>query len=174
VNYSQFESNEREISRGDYQLHQLGNFITDLGLIKPTEKRGSQPGGFTFTSEFAQNLDGPKTDATKGSSGSVNIDGIMAAFNAVKMSPEAPKFVIDDLPEWATMGKDLADQTLQNKDKSSNERTTKVCYDCFPGDRVPEYGTDAYLIDENGKVTDTLKRNSETGKVDTLPVKKEK
>lgn len=142
--------------------------------MKPNQERGSQAGGFSFTSEFAQDIDGPKTDATEGSSGSVSIDGIMAAFNAVKMSPKAPKFIIDDLPEWVTLGKELAEGTLQNKNKQLNLRTTKVCPGCHSGDRQPEYGANAYILDENGKMIDTLKRNSQTGKVDTFPTKKDK
>jgi hypothetical protein len=54
------------------------------------KERGKQSGGWTLTSEFAEKIDGPKTDATKGSSGFVNADLIMAAFGAKGKSLELP------------------------------------------------------------------------------------
>jgi RHS repeat-associated protein len=90
----------------------------------------------------------------------------------VKMSPDGP--TLEDIVSDHTQNAIEKAEILQNKNNQLNQRTTKVCPNCMSGDRQPEYGADAYLIDENDKVTDTLKRNPQTGNVDTLNGKKEK
>lgn len=111
-----------EISQGTYQLHRAGVFFSKIAGGTDSDKRGSQPGGLTLTSEFSTNGDGPKTDATKGSSGSVNIDLIMVAASTFSLPVEPLGTSIQDLPEWTSMVKDAVDayKSIQENQKSES------------------------------------------------------
>lgn len=124
--YSQYESNFRQISVGDYRTHQIWEGVKEVGrkinnfFNVNDDDRGSQPSGITFTSEFTFNGDGPKTDATHGSQGSVNLDGILAAFTAAGQRKEALKFTRDDIKDWA----DLFSKNMEAL-KGMNEKRKK-------------------------------------------------
>lgn len=132
--YYQFESNFRQISAGDYRIDKIlgglkSGFTRIYNSFKPNDnERGSQRWGIPFMSEYSHTADGSKTDPTEGTDRSVNIDGIMAAAGAVKMSPEALKFTMENLPEWAELLHNDAEvlTDLQEKKEQYNNSSTSV------------------------------------------------
>ncbi len=115
-------TNNKEIGMLNYAAHKVGRSLGKL-FGNSKEVRGSQAGGFTLSSEFDTNTsDGAKTDATKGSSGYLNLDAIKAAFAGFG-SGEAPN--PEDLNEWMEMGKKIIEHTLEEKQKEKQKEKSK-------------------------------------------------
>jgi RHS repeat-associated protein len=148
--YSEELGNRTEISAARYGWNNVTEFLGNLGK---EGSRGSQAGGITLTSEFASQVDGPKTDATKGTSGSVNVDPIMAAFSAYAQSGELLKFDSESLPEWATLVKDF----MEAKDYRKEVKKEKV---------MEKEGTEAKGIYSKYKKNTIL--HTETGNIRVL------
>lgn len=118
--YSQALGGQTEIPAASYGWQKV---IETYGKEGP---RGSQAGGITFTSAFSSQADGPKTDVTKGSDGSVNIDALSAAFGALSKSGEALKFTMEDLPEWINQGKDMMEAYESSSTPTNSSSNTKL------------------------------------------------
>ncbi|HEY4481345.1 MAG TPA: RHS repeat-associated core domain-containing protein [Candidatus Brocadiaceae bacterium] len=115
LTYSEMPSAYRnEIGGGDYNLHRAGVLISKIfGGMDPDETRGSQPGGIYLTSEFKEgDADGPKTDATKGTTDQVNIDLIMAGFASLSISNN-----IENVAEFADLIKQTTEALIATKEK---------------------------------------------------------
>ncbi|MDQ6609910.1 MAG: hypothetical protein M3Y85_08830, partial [Bacteroidota bacterium] len=147
--YSQELGNRSAISWMTYTMQPVYEFFGE----KFNGSRGSQAGGITFTSEFSTQVDGPKTDATKGSDGSINIDALTAAFGALSKSGEALKFTMEDLPEWTNQAKDLVELSEDSKGdsptNSSSNTKQKPVKKSTPQREGP--GWQFYVRDKNGK-----------------------
>jgi RHS repeat-associated protein len=106
----------KEISRGDYYINKLIELIGG-----ESNTRGYQKGGWSMSSEFSNNGDGPKTDATEGSSGSLNVDGLMAsASGLVKMAGlKVGKYaeVMGEIKDKVEKIKELQDNNQGKKDE---------------------------------------------------------
>ena len=119
--YKQDLGGRKETYAADYYSNKAYEWATNTS-------RGSQSGGITLTSNFSSQADGPKTDATNGSDGSLNIDLITAAFSAVTKEIEPLKWEIEKLPEIVTLAKDLTEvsENLFTPTNSSNQKQKPV------------------------------------------------
>lgn len=87
---------------------------------------GSQAGGITLTSEFSSQTDGPKTNVTKGSDGSVNIDLITSAFGAIQKENEALKWEIESMHDITNLAKDLTEVYDSNSEEKPEQKKVPV------------------------------------------------
>lgn len=154
---------------------QLGlKSASDKTLINTTLRNPNVPlskpkrGGWRPTSKYGEGEEGAvHSDDADGQP--FSIDGLFDLFSwgsKVKPHPLKPNFS-DPLTIPKMENKILKKFGGENTTGKPYSKTTKVCPDCMSGDREPEYNAKAYLLDENGKVIDTLTRNTKTGKVDT-------
>jgi hypothetical protein len=77
---------------------------------------------------------------------------------------------LDEIYSQIKENRKISEEKEAEKNKHGE---TSVCYGCHVGDTHPSIDNDAYLIDENGNVTDTLHMEP-NGKVDTMHVNKPK
>lgn len=89
-----------------------------------------------MTSEFSNNGDGAKTDATKGSSGTVNVDGITAsAAGLVKMaglSPGKAAEVMDEVKDKVEKVKEVQENNEKKKQANEEINTTTTGFNLGP------------------------------------------
>jgi RHS repeat-associated protein len=152
--YSEELGNQKEIGAANYYWQKAVEWGAKEG------PRGSQAGGITLTSAFASQVDGPKTDATKGSDGSVNIDLVSAAFNSLSKSGEALKFTTEDVPEWVNQVKDLIEANQSSVESAAQRQEPVKVSEKVPGN------WDFYIRKKDGTI-------KEAGRVEAeAPVRK--
>jgi len=130
-------------------------------LNKKTAIRGSQPSGINFTSSFAIEIDGPKTDVKGDNPATFNIDALLAAAGAASKSGEALTFRIDELSEWVNQGKEIYSAFQDTKESFETNESQDV--------EVTETSQgkwDFYIRDKNGKLKEAQRTEAEP------PVKK--
>ena len=87
---------------------------------------GKQLGGWTFTAEKATTADGPKTKATKGSSGETNIDLILAAFSITSSEKNIPDLKGLGKAEFTDLIRDLSENLKELKEQLTEKKKEKT------------------------------------------------
>jgi hypothetical protein len=117
--------------------------------------------------------------------GIINIHALLSAIDGIKSAGEislvnAENKIVDILENvnklYSAKGTFEAawEGAVENaKKENSYEPNSTICIGCNEPMRQSHYGIDRLLIDKNGKVKDTLKENRKSGKIDTIPVKKQ-
>jgi len=139
-------------------LKYVGSCLGILGDNK--EYRGKTKGGYTLTSEFSKNGDGAKTDATEGSSGSINVDLIQASAEGWADFLELPEDVefINQMKGVVEKAKEVSERAKEKEEESKTDQpkpTVHVGKDGKPdGKKTPG----SYLRETaDPKVADTTK-----------------
>lgn len=157
ITYSEKLTPEQETGFMSYWWGTVSNSVNKI----IDNRRASQPGGITFTSAFSTEADAQKTDATKGSSGSVNVDAIMAAFSAFSEEGETLK----SLPDLVNLGKDIVELHEESKEESKRDETKKEFPNNIKKGAVVNYGTNNYK-----KINDSTWKDTKQQATDTSPV----
>lgn len=147
VTYKESLGNRKQTFAINYYYEALSEWASNKN------SRGSQSGGITLTSQFSSQTDGPKTDITTGTDGSINIDLITAAFGSISKEAKGLKWEIESAPGIMELAKDLVE--LHNAppaspaNSSSNTKQNPVEKSTPP--REGGMGWDYYIRDKNGK-----------------------